>query len=128
MVKLHHSTIIIRLCADQIRSVEQAKQRDQDHLGRKEHAGDDREKEQAAPAERELGEDIAGKHAERDRGDGGLFLLPPPVDALREFLLLPVSADVSMNDLRIMSKVNPGKLFKLQNNLTVAEERTSSIL
>jgi hypothetical protein len=46
--------------------------------------------------------------------DGGVFLLPPPVEALREFLLLLQSADVSMEHLRIMSNVNPGKLFKLR--------------
>ena len=52
--------------------------------------------------------------------DAGVFLLPPPVEALREFLLLLKSADVSKDDLRMMSNVNPGKLFKLQNNLTMA--------
>jgi hypothetical protein len=52
--------------------------------------------------------------------DAGVFLLPSPAEALREFLLLLQSADVSIEDLRIMSNVNPGKLFKLRNNLTMA--------
>lgn len=46
--------------------------------------------------------------------DAGVFLLPPPVEALREFLLLLRSTGLSEADLRIMSNVNPGKLFKVQ--------------
>jgi hypothetical protein len=46
--------------------------------------------------------------------DAGVFLLPPPVEALREFLLLLQSAGLSEADLRIMSNANPGKLFKVR--------------
>lgn len=45
--------------------------------------------------------------------DGGVFLLPPPVEALREFLLLLESADFSCDELRIMSHTNPGRLFRV---------------
>ncbi len=45
--------------------------------------------------------------------DAGVFLLPPPVEALREFLLLLQSADLSEDDLTTMSNVNPSRLFGL---------------
>ena len=45
--------------------------------------------------------------------DGGVFLLPPPVEALREFLLLLESAGFSRDELRIMSHTNPGRLFRV---------------
>ena len=45
--------------------------------------------------------------------DGGVFLLPPPVEALREFLLLLQSAGFSCDELRIMSHTNPGQLFRV---------------
>jgi hypothetical protein len=59
--------------------------------------------------------------------DAGVFLLPPPVEALREFLLLLQSAGLSETDLRIMSCANPGKLFQLRTNLSIASMRTGSI-
>ena len=46
--------------------------------------------------------------------DAGVSLLPPPVEALREFILLLRSANISEADLRIMSNSNPGRLFKLR--------------
>ena len=57
---------------------------------------------------------VAGPERTIINSDAGVFLLPPPVEALREFLLLLQSADVSVEDLRTMSSTNPGKLFKLQ--------------
>ncbi|MGI9419553.1 MAG: DUF6282 family protein, partial [Geminicoccaceae bacterium] len=45
--------------------------------------------------------------------DGGVFVLPPPVEALREFLLLLQSAGLSRDELRTMSSVNPGRLFRV---------------
>jgi hypothetical protein len=45
--------------------------------------------------------------------DGGVFLLPPPVEALREFLLLLESAGFSCDELRTMSHTNPGRLFRV---------------
>jgi predicted metal-dependent TIM-barrel fold hydrolase len=45
--------------------------------------------------------------------DAGVFLLPPPVEALREFLLLLESAGLSEGDLRTMSATNPARLFGL---------------
>ena len=44
--------------------------------------------------------------------DAGVFLLPP-VEALREFLLLLKSTGLSAEDLRIMSSINPSELFGL---------------
>lgn len=45
--------------------------------------------------------------------DGGVFILPPPVEALREFMLLLESAGLSRDDLRTMSSINPGQLFRV---------------
>ncbi len=45
--------------------------------------------------------------------DGGVFVLPPPVEALREFLLLLESAGCSRADLRTMSSTTPERLFRL---------------
>ena len=45
--------------------------------------------------------------------DGGVFILPPPVEALREFMLLLESAGLSRGDLRTMSSINPGRLFRV---------------
>jgi len=47
--------------------------------------------------------------------DGGVFLLPPPVEALREFLLLLKSAGFSRDELRTMSNTNPSRLFRLDS-------------
>jgi NAD(P)-dependent dehydrogenase (short-subunit alcohol dehydrogenase family) len=46
--------------------------------------------------------------------DGGVFVLPPPVEALREFLLLLQSAGFSRDELRTMMNVNPGRLFRVR--------------
>ncbi|MGH1479475.1 MAG: DUF6282 family protein [Geminicoccales bacterium] len=45
--------------------------------------------------------------------DAGVFILPPPVEALREFLLLLKSAGFSRDELLIMSSKNPGQLFHI---------------
>ena len=45
--------------------------------------------------------------------DGGVFILPPPVEALREFMLLLECAGLSRDDLRTMSSTNPGQLFRV---------------
>lgn len=46
--------------------------------------------------------------------DAGVFLLPPPAEALREFCLLLESAGLSRADLKTMSNTNPRQLFRLQ--------------
>jgi hypothetical protein len=43
--------------------------------------------------------------------DAGVFLLAPPVEAFREYLLLLESADFSEADLRRMTTTNPADLF-----------------
>ena len=43
--------------------------------------------------------------------DCGVFVLPPPVEGLREFLLLLEAAGFSRADLRAMSAINPARLF-----------------
>lgn len=45
--------------------------------------------------------------------DCGVFVLPPPVEGLREFLLLLEAAGISRADLRAMSAINPARLFKI---------------
>ena len=45
--------------------------------------------------------------------DAGVFVLPPPVEALREFLLLLQSAGFAEPELRRMSGANPAALFKV---------------
>ncbi|MEM8948607.1 MAG: DUF6282 family protein [Pseudomonadota bacterium] len=45
--------------------------------------------------------------------DGGVFILPSPVEALREFLLLLESAGFWRDELRTMSSINPGRLFRI---------------
>jgi hypothetical protein len=46
-------------------------------------------------------------------GDAGIYLLPPPVEAFREFLLLLESEGFSEAELRRMSSTNPGDLFRI---------------
>lgn len=46
-------------------------------------------------------------------GDAGIYLLPPPVEAFREFLLLLESEGFSEPELRAMSSTNPGDLFRI---------------
>ena len=45
--------------------------------------------------------------------DCGVFLLPPPVEGLREFLLLMREAGFSESELRRMSAETPARLFKV---------------
>ena len=46
-------------------------------------------------------------------GDCGVFVLPPPVEGFREFLLLLEAAGVSRAELTAMSAANPARLFKI---------------
>jgi hypothetical protein len=46
-------------------------------------------------------------------GDAGIYLLPPPVEAFREFLLLLESEGFSEAELRMMSAANPIALFRI---------------
>ena len=46
-------------------------------------------------------------------GDAGIYLLPPPVEAFREFLLLLESEGFSEGELRMMSAANPIALFRI---------------
>ncbi|WP_372618294.1 DUF6282 family protein [Falsiroseomonas sp.] len=45
--------------------------------------------------------------------DAGVFLLPPPVEAFREYLLLVESAGFSETEIRRMTVANPAALFGL---------------
>ena len=45
--------------------------------------------------------------------DGGVFLLPPPVEAFREYLLLVQSEGFSDDEIRRMTSTNPAALFGL---------------
>ena len=45
--------------------------------------------------------------------DSGSYILPPPVEALREWLLMIASEDFSAEDIRRMVADNPAHLFKL---------------
>jgi len=45
--------------------------------------------------------------------DAGVFLLPPPVEAFREFLLLLASEGFGDDEIRSMSAVNPAALFRI---------------
>ncbi|WP_337876231.1 DUF6282 family protein [Elioraea sp.] len=45
--------------------------------------------------------------------DAGVYLLPPPVEALREFLLLAESVGFSEAEIRRMTATNPATLFGL---------------
>ncbi|WP_439597738.1 DUF6282 family protein [Falsiroseomonas sp.] len=45
--------------------------------------------------------------------DGGVFLLPPPVEAFREYLLLVQSEGFTDDEIRRMTATNPAALFKL---------------
>jgi len=55
----------------------------------------------------------AGPERSIVNSDAGVFVLPPPVEALREFLLLLVSAGFTAAELRRMSGTNPAGLFKV---------------
>jgi hypothetical protein len=45
--------------------------------------------------------------------DAGVFLLPPPVEAFREYMLLLESAGFSEGEIRTMNSTNPGELFRI---------------
>lgn len=45
--------------------------------------------------------------------DCGVFVLPPPVEGFREFLLMIESAGFTRDDLRLMAASNPARLFKV---------------
>jgi hypothetical protein len=45
--------------------------------------------------------------------DAGIFLLPPPVEAFREFLLLVESEGFSASEIRRMTTANPISLFRI---------------
>lgn len=45
--------------------------------------------------------------------DAGVFVLPPPVEALREFLLGLHAAGLSAEELRTMTSTTPAELFKV---------------
>jgi len=53
-------------------------------------------------------------------GDAGIYLLPPPVEAFREFLLLLESEGFSELELRQMSGGNPASLFRIGSFLQSA--------
>jgi hypothetical protein len=46
-------------------------------------------------------------------GDCGVFVLPPPVEGLREFLLLMCEAGIAEADLRRMTQETPKNLFRI---------------
>ena len=46
--------------------------------------------------------------------DAGVFLLPPPVEAFREYMLLLESAGFSEEEIRTMNSTNPGELFRIR--------------
>ena len=45
--------------------------------------------------------------------DSGALVLPPPVEAFREFILMFVSSGISHDDIRKMTADNPARLFKI---------------
>ena len=75
--------------------------------------------EKHAPAAITLS-DMAGRvrAATPDRailsGDLGLYVLPPPVEGLREFLIMMGSAGFSDDELRLMVARNPRELYRVQ--------------
>ena len=46
-------------------------------------------------------------------GDSGVFLLPPPVEAFREYMLLLESEGFTEAEIRTMNSTNPAKLFRI---------------
>jgi hypothetical protein len=55
-------------------------------------------------------------------GDCGVFVLPPPVEGFREFLLMIESAGFDRTALRQMAAGNPAHLFKIENDHSNAED------
>ena len=45
--------------------------------------------------------------------DAGVFLLPPPVEAMREFMVLLEAADFTPAEIRRMNTTNPATLFRV---------------
>ncbi len=45
--------------------------------------------------------------------DAGVFLLPPPVEAMREFMVLLEAADFTQAEIRMMNTINPAALFRV---------------
>jgi hypothetical protein len=45
--------------------------------------------------------------------DAGVFLLPPPVEAMREFMVLLEAADFTKDEIRLMNTTNPAALFRV---------------
>lgn len=46
-------------------------------------------------------------------GDTGVFLLPPPVEAFREYMLMLESEGFTEAEIRTMNSTNPAKLFRV---------------
>jgi len=53
--------------------------------------------------------------------DSGALILPPPIEALREFALMFAGGGVSDADLRLMIADNPAGLFKVRPPVTTAD-------
>ena len=45
--------------------------------------------------------------------DSGALVLPPPIEAFREFILMFVSSGISPEEIRVMTADNPARLFKI---------------
>ena len=45
--------------------------------------------------------------------DCGVYVLPPPVEGFREFLLMIESAGMAREEIRQMAGENPARLFKI---------------
>jgi predicted metal-dependent phosphotriesterase family hydrolase len=43
-----------------------------------------------------------------------VFLLPPPVEAMREFMVLLEAAGFTEAEIRMMNTANPAKLFRVE--------------
>ena len=49
--------------------------------------------------------------------DCGIFLLPPPVEGFREFMMLVESEGFSPDEIRLMNTDNPARLFRVAGSL-----------
>ncbi len=79
------------------------------------HVDDEKHESEAVLLPR-LAELIAAATPERTvlSSDCGVFVLPPPVEGFREFLLMIASAGFDPSALRRMTAVNPAFLFKVE--------------
>ena len=77
------------------------------HVDQEKHRTSGRTIQELAPLIRAAGERAILS------SDAGVFLLPPPVEAFREFLLLVESAGFTADEIRRMSTHNPTALFRL---------------